>query len=232
MSEGTTETALKEIETSGNTNLSVSFINSQELSLNQLSNPEGFTLEFENSEIQLKGITTQENPTIGSKLQTQKELIDLRDITGSTSVSVEVYREATFDNLIGFYEITDENGGIDTNGDGTADINPNEAGYKNAALTNRITSLDLLGTENQKTTTVDGILNGGSILAPFIIANSTLDEAIDGSAEVYFSFLGANSDNNDHIRLLGDNTFGFEDMMNGGDKDFNDVIMKMNIGNG
>ena len=231
VSEGTTETALKEIETSGNTNLSVSFINSQELSLNQLSNPEGFTLEFENSEIQLKGITTQENPTIGSKLQTQKELIDLRDITGSTSVSVEVYREATFDNLIGFYEITDGNGGIDTNGDGIADFNVGDAGYKNAALTNRITSLDLLKTENQQTATVDGILNGGSILAPFMIANGNLDEAIDGSAEVYFSFLGANSDNNDHIRLLGDNTFGFEDMMNGGDKDFNDVIAKINFGN-
>jgi hypothetical protein len=29
--------------------------------------------------------------------------------------------------------------------------------------------------------------------------------------------------------LLGDNTFGFEDFINGGDKDFNDVILKANF---
>jgi len=229
VSEGTTETALREIETSGQTNLSISFIDSNNLSSDKLLNSEGFTLEWEDSEIQLKGVTTQENPTKGSKLQAKKELIDLQDITGNISVNVEVYREAAFDNLIGFYKISDVNGGIDIDGDGTADINVGDAGYKDAALNNRITGLDLLGTENQAATTVDGILEGGSILAPLMIADGNLDEAIDDSTEVYFSFLGANSDNNDHIRLLGDNTFGFEDMMNGGDKDFNDVIVKMNI---
>lgn len=232
VAEGTTETALREIETSGQTNLLISFIDSNNLSNENLLNPEGFTLEFENSDIQLKGIETQETPTKTSKLQGKKELIDLQDITGNISVNVEVYREAAFNNLIGFYKITDENGGIDTDGDGTADFNPNDAGYKNAALENRITSLDLLKTDNQKPITVDGILNGGSILAPFMIVDGTFDEAIDGSAEVYFSFLGANSDNNDHIRLLGDNIFGFEDMINGGDKDFNDSIIKINFGNG
>ncbi|MEM1394044.1 MAG: DUF4114 domain-containing protein, partial [Cyanobacteria bacterium P01_H01_bin.150] len=227
ISNGTTETALREIETSGQTNLSISFIDSQDLSSEKLLNSEGFTLEWQDSEIQLKGVTTQETPTTGTKLQGQKELIDLTDITGSTVVNIQVYREAAFDNLIGFYEITDVNGGIDIDGDGTADFNPNDAGYKNAALTNRITSLDLLKTENQQTATVDGTLEGGIILAPFIIANGTLDEAIANSAEVYFSFLGANSDNNDHIRLLGDNTFGFEDMMSGGDEDFNDAIIEV-----
>jgi 2',3'-cyclic-nucleotide 2'-phosphodiesterase/3'-nucleotidase/5'-nucleotidase len=29
--------------------------------------------------------------------------------------------------------------------------------------------------------------------------------------------------------MLGDNTFGFEDMRGGGDKDFNDILVKVNL---
>jgi hypothetical protein len=46
---------------------------------------------------------------------------------------------------------------------------------------------------------------------------------------VYFPFLEGNADKIDHIRLLGSNIFGFEDLPNGGDKDFNDVIVKVNV---
>ncbi|MGB3650700.1 MAG: DUF4347 domain-containing protein [Rivularia sp. (in: cyanobacteria)] len=236
VSNGTTNTALAEIESSGETSLPILFSTSENLRVDKL-NSEGFTLEWEDStggdddfnDIQLNAALTQEASIKGTKLQAKKELIDLRDMTDDAVVNVEVYREAAFDNLIGFYKISDVNGGIDTDGDGIADINPNDAGYKDAALTNRITGLDLLATENQTTTTVDGILEAGSILAPFIIADGTFDEAINNNAEVYFAFLSANSDKTDHIRLLGDNTFGFEDMVNGGDKDFNDAIVKINF---
>ena len=33
----------------------------------------------------------------------------------------------------------------------------------------------------------------------------------------------------DHIRLLGNNVFGFEDLAGGGDKDYNDVVLKVNL---
>jgi hypothetical protein len=33
----------------------------------------------------------------------------------------------------------------------------------------------------------------------------------------------------DHIRLLGNNTFGFEDLAGGGDNDFNDVIIQAKL---
>ena len=59
--------------------------------------------------------------------------------------------------------------------------------------------------------------------------DGTLDEALDNTAETYFSFLGANSDGVDHIRLLGDNIFGIEDLVSGGDFDFNDVIVEIDI---
>ncbi|MDP5016337.1 MAG: DUF4114 domain-containing protein, partial [Dolichospermum sp.] len=79
------------------------------------------------------------------------------------------------------------------------------------------------------TTTV----NGGSIFAPMIIVNGTLSQLLDNNTnndpQVYFSYMGVNSDGVDHIRLLGNNTFGFEDLPNGGDFDYNDIIVKMNF---
>jgi hypothetical protein len=38
---------------------------------------------------------------------------------------------------------------------------------------------------------------------------------------VYFENTLGNADKVDHIRLLGDNKFAFEDLLGGGDKDFN-----------
>ncbi|HEY9599504.1 MAG TPA: DUF4114 domain-containing protein [Cyanophyceae cyanobacterium] len=45
----------------------------------------------------------------------------------------------------------------------------------------------------------------------------------------YFAYLGANPDGVDHIRLLGDNTFGFEDLYGGGDQDFNDMVFRLTL---
>ena len=45
----------------------------------------------------------------------------------------------------------------------------------------------------------------------------------------YFPYLGANPDAVDHVRLLGDNVFGFEDLLGGGDADFNDVVLQVNF---
>lgn len=232
--DGTTDTVLAQLKESGTTNLPVIFSNTSNLLVSELL-AEGFKLhwsdemgnyDFTNMELDVE--ITQDAPAMGTKLQAeaQKELIDLRDMATQVSVSVEVHREATFDNLIGFYQIADTSGGIDTNNDGVVDFSPGQTGYKEAALVSRITGLDLLTTQNQQTTTFDGSFDGGGLLAPFIVVDGTLEEAITNNAETYFSFLGANSDKADHIRLLGDNTFGFEDLA-GGDNDFNDTIVEL-----
>jgi hypothetical protein len=237
VSNGTTDTALAELESTGTTNLPIFFSDSSNLQVSDLGT-EGFKLNWSDQEgstdftnLDLSVQLTQDVPTPGTQLQgeSQQELIDLTDVTGQVSVSVEVHREAAFDNLIGFYQVVDANGGIDINGDGIADFNPGDAGYEEAALTNRITGLDLLQTDNQQTSTFDGNMSGGSILASFMVVDGTVDEAINNNAEVYFSFLGANSDGVDHIRLLGDNTFGYEDLAGGGDFDYNDMIVKVDF---
>ncbi|MDJ0697010.1 cadherin domain-containing protein [Mastigocoleus sp. MO_188.B34] len=237
VSNGTTDTALADLKSTGTTSLPIFFSDSSNLQVSDLAK-EGFKLNWSDeigngdfTDMELSVQLTQDTPTSGTDLQgqTQNEIIDLRDITGQVSVNVEVHREANFDNLVGFYQITDTNGGIDIDGDGVADLNPGDSGYTEAALTNRITGLDLLQTDNQQTATFDGTFDGGSILAPFIVVDGTVDEAINNNAEVYFSFLGANTDRADHIRLLGDNSFGFEDLSGGGDNDFNDVIVRVNV---
>lgn len=161
----------------------------------------------------------------GNEGKPQGELIDLRDVKQRVKADFAVNREAAFNDFVGFYKVTDENGGIDTNGDGKADILVGQAGYAQAAVSQRVAGINL-SVNNQGTATSTGTFEPGSIFAPFIIINGTPDT---NNSAVYFTFLGANTDKVDHIRLLGNNTFGFEDLAGGGDKDFNDIIVRANL---
>ncbi|NRB07136.1 MAG: DUF4114 domain-containing protein [Richelia sp.] len=46
---------------------------------------------------------------------------------------------------------------------------------------------------------------------------------------VYFSFIGGNFDETDHIRFFGNGIFGFEDLPGGGDEDYNDVMIEIDL---
>jgi uncharacterized repeat protein (TIGR01451 family) len=168
----------------------------------------------------------------GTALQgkSQSEVLDLRGVTQQVKADFVVNREAAFNNFVGFYKVVDENGGIDTNGDGKADVLAGAANYAQEAMRQRIADVNL-AVDNQGVATFNNTLTGGSILAPFMITNGgTVDQVLAGQTnQVYFAYLGANSDKVDHIRLLGDNTFGFEDLAGGGDLDYNDVIVKVSL---
>jgi len=170
--------------------------------------------------------------TLGAGLQGegQQELIDLRDKGGLVPAELVLNREAAFDNFAGLYKVVDAKGGIDLDGNGTVDFRPGDPGYAKAAIQQRLTSLDLI-VANQGTAKITGQLEGGSIYAPFLIANGRPEALLEGNQNndpaVYFPFLGANADGVDHVRLLGDNTFGFEDLPGGGDGDFNDLVLQV-----
>jgi Mg-chelatase subunit ChlD len=177
--------------------------------------------------------STDDSLPLGTNLQgkQQGEVLDLRGITNSVKADFTVNREAAFNNFVGFYKVADENGGIDVDGNGTVDFRPGDSGYAQAAMKNRVTGIDL-GVDNQGTGTfTDKTLTGGSIFAPFILTDGrTVDQVLNGQVDqTYFAYLGANSDKVDHIRLLGNNVFGFEDLAGGGDKDYNDIIVKVNL---
>ncbi|MBD2388702.1 DUF4114 domain-containing protein, partial [Cylindrospermum sp. FACHB-282] len=178
--------------------------------------------------------TTNASVPLGTNLQSlaEGEVIDLRSVTGQVTAEFVVNREASFNNFIGFYKVVDQNGGIDTNGDGQTDISVGDAGYIQAAVSGRIAGIDLT-VNNQGTATYTGTFQAGAIYAPFLIVDSNPDAILDSNSSndpgVYFTYLGSNTDGTDHVRLLGNNTFGFEDLTGGGDNDFNDVIVKVNL---
>ncbi|MBD2194135.1 MULTISPECIES: DUF4114 domain-containing protein [Calothrix] len=177
--------------------------------------------------------STNDPLLLGTNLQgtRQGEVIDLQGINQDVKVDFVVNREAAFSNFVGLYKVADENGGIDIDGNGTIDFRPGDSGYAQAAVKNRVAGIDLR-VDNQGTATfTDKLLTGGSIFAPFILTNGrTVDQVLNGQVDqIYFAYLGANSDKVDHIRLLGNNTFGFEDLPGGGDNDFNDVIVRAEL---
>ncbi len=208
----------------------------------QVSQTSGiFTLNWEDqpgggdrsfSDLVLTVQTTEQAAPTGSGLQnrSQGEVLDLRGITGQVQVQFTVNRDAAFNNVVGFYQVTGLDGGIDTNGDGIADVLPGAANYTRTAIQQRLTSINL-SVSNQATATINSQLIGGSIFAPFLIANGTADLLLDASTSndpaVYFPFLAANPGRVDHVRLLGNNVFGFEDLPNGGDRDYNDMVVRV-----
>jgi Domain of unknown function (DUF4114) len=74
--------------------------------------------------------------------------------------------------------------------------------------------------------------DGGYIYAPFVVADGNVDQVLNSAdpkttPRVYFNYVAANADGFDHIKYLGANKFGFEDTFGGGDKDYNDLIFKV-----
>ncbi len=156
---------------------------------------------------------------IGNEQQGTHEVVDLRSFTGQKACDIKITSDAMFVNTVGLYTIDDVNGKIDG-------LNMGDAGYAVAALRRAVVS-------GKKDDSLSVQVNGGTLLGSFVIANSTIANVLAGTTgtnAVFFSntVLG-NPDQTDHVRLLGDNKFGFEDLWGGGDQDFNDIVLQVSI---
>ena len=150
--------------------------------------------------------------------QTESEVIDLRKSTAETlTAKVNVYSEAAYDNLVGFYRTNEAGDVLDQQGRLVATVG-SEA-YRRAVIDNRIAA------NVSDEGSYDLTFAGGSMFGTFLIADGSLD-SFDLN-NVYVSSIGNNADEQDHIRMLGDNVFGFEDRAGGGDRDFNDMIVSI-----
>ncbi len=174
---------------------------------------------------------------IGTKSQGLAEgrIIDLTDFANQTfKADLTTKGEAAYTNNIGFYTVTDAlTGAIDIGGGVT--VKPGDADYAKAAVTSAIANSLQLG-KNDSKSNLD--VPGGGVYAPIVIAQGSLTDFIkNNSANVgdgkqihaYFNYLGANPDKFNHFRLDSPNTFAVEDQYGGGDKDFNDLIINMNV---
>ncbi len=166
---------------------------------------------------------------VGLQGSTQSEILDLTGLSADAEVTFTVQREAAFNNVVGFYVIDDLTGQI-TDSTGNTFSPEDTSDYIRAALENRIADISL-SADNNSARTFSATLSAGQILAPFLIVDGTIDALIDddmgNDPTICFPFIGANSDGSDHVRLFGNNTFGFEDMAGGGDRDFDDVIVQV-----
>ncbi len=191
----------------------------------------GNNTDFKDLVVKIKA--TDDELTLGTTFQGSQEgeILDFSGITSQIKAEFVVNREAAFDNSVGFYKIANKEGGIDIDGDGNVDFRPGDEGYIKAAIDVRVTDINL-SVSNQGTATYTGTFDPGDLFAPFIIADGKPEAILDDNTnnpEVYFPFLGANPGNADHVRLLADNTFGFEDLPNGGDLDYNDITVQIKL---
>jgi len=65
-------------------------------------------------------------------------------------------------------------------------------------------------------------LNSGTLYAP-LVTNQT-------SGESYFAFAAANPDKLEHFTGFGSNGWGMEDLYGGGDRDYDDLIVRFSLG--
>ncbi|PZO17113.1 MAG: hypothetical protein DCF25_11565 [Leptolyngbya foveolarum] len=150
-------------------------------------------------------------PTVG-------EFIDLRGSKADTlTARVSVYSEAAYDNLVGFYRTNEGGDVLDAQGRVVAAVGT-EA-YRRAVVDHR------LNATVASTGTYDLVFEGRSLLGTFLISNGSFDSFdLD---RLYVSGIGNNADRSEHIRKIGENVFAFEDMVGGGDRDFNDMIVSI-----
>ncbi|MFM7635553.1 MAG: DUF4114 domain-containing protein, partial [Cyanobacteriota bacterium] len=148
---------------------------------------------------------------------------DLSAFTTAQSLSgtVTVGREADFNSSAGFYRSLDAAGTV-LAADGITRLRPGDSGYAAAALhsSNRIAPLSNLSVADDQTASRSfSAISGGSFLAPFAEVNGN----------TFFAYGAANSDGISHFRSLGTNLFGLEDILGGGDRDFDDLVIGVNF---
>jgi 2',3'-cyclic-nucleotide 2'-phosphodiesterase (5'-nucleotidase family) len=170
----------------------------------------------------IQNLAFREDAVIPDGLDTNL-FLDLRNVVGEAELAFTVNREAEFNNIVGFYQVTGFSGGIDVDGDGLADLNPGDAGYTEAAINARTEAVNLF-TRNRRESVFESAVAGGSLYAPFLIANGTVDDY--DVRQVYFAFGAANADGVEHVRFE-NGALAFEDLFGGGDNDFNDLVVKV-----
>ncbi len=200
----------------------------------------GYNVSINNSELvldvlKLGGAVVETAIGSGSQRTPEGRTIDLSAFAGQTlKADIVTKSSAGYSNNVGFYVVEDALGTIKL-ADGTF-VKPGDAKYAAEAIKNALTNSGLQAGKTDSTSNRD--IAGGKIYAPVVVAQGTFDQFLSknptnggGKNEIhaFFNYIGANPDKLDHFRLVGANTFGVEDVFGGGDRDFNDLVVNMNV---
>jgi uncharacterized repeat protein (TIGR02059 family) len=183
-------------------------------------------------QLNFAGITAE----IGSKTLVVPGLLN-QVVTAEVSIS----RAGAYNNAIALYKVDSLTGGLDLNGDRQIDLKPGDSGYTEAALgraQDPLTGVSLTAPDSFFSTTQQTVnLLGNQMYGMVIIPNSTIAEVLSQNPSndpnfgpvALFSFNGANPSGISQMARLGSNLFGFEDMVGGGDQDYNDLILQFDF---
>jgi Domain of unknown function (DUF4114) len=197
----------------------------------------GYNVSVNNDELVLSVVKldgTTPNVAIGAKSQGLAEgrTIDLTGLTGTLKADITTKSSAAYTNNIGFYAVEDSIGTIKL-ADGTT-LKPGDVRYAVEAVKSALNNSLQAGKTDSK---LGQDITGGRIYAPVVVSQGSLSDFVTAnptniggsSNNAYFNYVFGNSDKKDHFRLIGDNTFGVEDQLGGGDRDFNDLVVNMNV---
>ena len=181
------------------------------------------------------------NPEPQSSQPIVNGIVNLRDVDfdgdGKTDEQVslildDINSTGSYRNSGGFYQVLDLDGTVvDTVTNQL--IRPGEKGYETAALNQRIPELEF----DKNDGAIATVVSGGIFLAPYLIANGTVEEFIGknpsnnrrrSGLNAYFALSNANPDGIEHLKSS-DNSFGFEDFYGGGDKNFADLTFNVTV---
>lgn len=187
-------------------------------------------------------VSPAEAPPLKRSPQMLSKLIDLRQVDTDNDGQIDeqasitfkdISSEAAYNNSVGFYSVENEEGTVRDPVSGRL-VQPGDEGYKAIAMKQLVSEINL----QRNTETLTAQVETGTLLAPFIVANGTLEQVagkgikeLSQGPEVYFAFGAANSDKAQHVKVLGNNQFRFEDLKGGGDKDFNDFVFRVELNN-
>jgi RHS repeat-associated protein len=138
-------------------------------------------------------------------------------------------RNAAFRNELGYFLVDDAIGTIDG-------VRPGQAGYAQKALSSATRQV-IFGNRQPVGSVSTITLPSGSNVMFYIIQNSTSADMLQRNPNnlksksplAFFSLPTANPDRYGHQQWQGFNRFGFEDLYNGGDKDFDDIVVRFTM---
>ena len=149
-------------------------------------------------------------------------LLDTSALAAGSSVTVNgsFSRSAAYSSTLQFYAVLDEEGAVSDPVSGLP-IRPGQPGYREAALSQD----NLLATAGSNLSAPDLAVLPFSFLVPTAMRFAPVLSVQDTGA-VFFAFQAANDDGVSHFNGVAANAFGIEDLRGGGDRDYDDQIVR------
>ena len=145
--------------------------------------------------------------------------------TNTANLSGSISREASLNSTLRFYTVLDSAGTVVDPLISGGTLRPSDGvRYRAAALssTNLVsTTGSSIATSNGATVAFSFSADGGKLYAPVL--------SLDNGSDSWFAFGSANSDGLEHLTSFGANVFGCEDLKGGGDRDFDDLIVRFSV---